>query len=452
MRTIRLLLVDDEPDVVNAYSEVLAERGYETAVATSAAEAREIAARGFFDLLVLDERMPGMNGTEFFIECRRLYPGIGAIFITGNATVDSAVRALRAGALDLLQKPVEKEALVSSVECALAESQLTREHRYFRYGSYNEARFSEIISRSGAMKSVLDIVRKLIPTQVPVLIQGESGTGKELLARALHYEGPRRSAPFVTVNSGAIPATLVESLLFGHRKGAFTNATEGQKGFFEAARGGTIFLDEIGEMTAETQIRLLRVLEQKTITRVGETAEIPVDARIVAATNRNLSKEVAAGKFREDLYHRLNVFRVEVPPLRERRDDIEPLALHLLHRHRREIGKSVRSLSPAALKKLLAYSWPGNVRELSNVLQRSIILAETEIITPDLVMLDSPATTATVQSELFDRPWEIAKQAFAKEYFELLLERSGGNLSEAARFADVDRTVVYKHLKDPRKD
>jgi DNA-binding NtrC family response regulator len=368
MRPISLLVVDDEPEVVNVYREILIESGYETFGAISPDKARALAAGHFFDLLLLDERMPGMTGTEFLAECRRRYPGIGAIFITGNATVESAVRALQCGALDLLQKPVDKQTLVSAVQRALKQSQLLREYRYFDQGPPREAGFSEIVAVSEKMSAILHVIRRLIPLLVPVLIQGESGTGKELLARAIHYEGPRRTGPFITVNSAAIPSDLMESVMFGHRKGAFTGATGAQKGLFEAAQGGTIFLDEIGEMSLDAQSRLLRVLAQKTIMRVGETDEFSIDVRIVAATNRNLAVEVSKGAFREDLYHRLNVMRIEVPPLRERLEDLEPLAFHLLHRHQQEIGKSITGIVQQAIAKMSTYRWPGNIRELSNVL------------------------------------------------------------------------------------
>jgi DNA-binding NtrC family response regulator len=443
MRNISLLVLDDDRDVVDIYREILEQEGYEVTTATTGDEARRATRARFYDLLVLDERI---SGTAFLTECRARFPGLGAIFVTAHASVEWAIRAVRAGASDLLLKPVSREMLVSAVRRALAESQLTREQRHRQHDARHHASFAEIIGDSDALRAVLKVVRQVLPTTVPVLLQGESGTGKELVARAIHQQGPRSTMPFVAVNAAAIPSELLESALFGHRKGAFTGAIESRKGFFEAASGGTIFLDEIGETTPDVQVRLLRVLQERRITRVGETEEVPVDVRVIAATNRDLEAQVHAGAFRRDLFYRLNVVAIEMPPLRARPADIEPLAIHLLNLHQERIGKPIRAMTPEALEKLRAYAWPGNVRELENVIQRAIILAEGDVITPDVLLLQKPSRDDS-WSAISTLPFRKAQAAFEEQYFRDLLERAHGNKTKAAELAEIDRTVLHAHLR-----
>jgi DNA-binding NtrC family response regulator len=450
MRKITLLVVDDDADAVDLYREFLEQRGHEVTTATSAEQARKAVREKFFDLLLLDERMPRMSGTEFLMECRKRYPGIGGIFITGYADVDSAVRALRAGAMDLLQKPVEKETLLAAVDRALAESQLLREQRYFRHDAHTRVGFEEIIGDSDALRRVLKLVRQVTPTILPVLLQGESGTGKDLLARAIHFQGPRKDKPFVAINTAAIPESLMESMLFGHKKGAFTGATQDRKGYFEAADSGTIFLDEIGEMTPEAQVRLLRVLQEKTIIRLGETRETRVNVRVIAATNKNLGADVKKGAFREDLFYRLNVVPITVPPLESRREDIPALAAYLVARHQLEIGKPISGIAPESLEKLSNYKWPGNVRELQNVIQRAIMLAESETIMPQDILLDNTDGGQSLLP-LFQLPFRQAKKSFEQQYFDDLLARTKGNKTEAAKLAKLDRAGLHGHLRRLRK-
>jgi DNA-binding NtrC family response regulator len=446
MRKITLLVLDDDRDVVDIYREILEQEGYEVTTATSGDEARRATRARFYDLLVLDERIPGISGTAFLAECRARFPGIGAIFVTAHASVEWAIRAVRAGASDLLLKPVTREMLVAAVQRALAESQLTREQRHRQHDARHHASFAEIIGDSDALRAVLKIVRQVLPTAVPVLLQGESGTGKELVARAIHLQGPRSAGPFVAVNAAAIPGELLASALFGHRKGAFTGAIENRKGFFEAAAGGTIFLDEIGETSPEVQVRLLRVLQEWKITRVGETDEVPIDVRVIAASNRDLQAQVQSGAFRRDLFYRLNVVAIEIPPLRARQADIEPLAIYLLGLHQERIGKTIRSITPEALEKLRGYPWPGNVRELENVIQRAIILTEGDVITPDVLLLQNPSRDDS-WSTIAKLPFRKAKAAFEERYFTDLLERAHGNKTRAAELAEIDRTVLHTHLK-----
>jgi DNA-binding NtrC family response regulator len=446
MRKPRLLLVDDDFDAVNIEREILEDEGYEVTTSTSGEQAREILEQGFFDLLLLDERMTGISGTELLADARKRYPGIGAIFVTGYGDLRCAMRAWRGGALDLLQKPVDRASLIGAVRRALEESQVAREGRYVRHEAQATASFAEVIGTSESLRRVMAVVKQVTATDAPVLLLGESGTGKELAARAIHGQGPRKHLPLVVVNAGAITPSLIESTLFGHRKGAFTDARENRAGYFEAANGGTIFIDEIGEMIPEVQVRLLRVLEQKTLTRVGETVEIPVNVRVIAATNRDLHKEMGAGRFREDLFYRISMMPITLPPLRERREDVVPLAAHFIEKYGRELRKSIKRITPEALRKLETYSWPGNVRELSNVLQRAIILSPNETITPELILLRESSSSEGFP-DLSQLPFKDAQLRFERKYFADLLSRAQGNKSQAAELAGIDRTVLYEHLR-----
>jgi DNA-binding NtrC family response regulator len=447
MRKDRLLIVDDEKDVVDIEREILEDQGYEVVTATSAVAARKLLAEQFFDLLVLDERIKGSSGTELFAESRLRYPGIGAIFVTGYADLNCAVRALRAGAIDLLQKPIDRQNLLTSVSRALRESQLSRESRFLWHDAREKTEFQDIVGESEALKDALNIVRQVIPTSAPVLLQGESGTGKELVARAIHFQGPRKNKPFIPVNAGAIPASLMEATLFGHRKGSFTDARENRPGLFEVAHGGTIFLDEVGEMTPEVQIRLLRVLQEKTVVRVGDTVEIPVDTRVIAATNRNLRVEVEERRFRDDLFYRLAVITVTLPALRVRASDIRSLALHLMNKNRNELKKRIEGIAPEALAKLEAYGWPGNIRELDNVIQRAIIVTQGNWITADAILLEGPDRNKKGGLDVADLPFSEAQLCFERKYFADLLARTGGNRTKAAKLAGIERSVLHAHLK-----
>jgi len=449
MRKISLLILDDDADIAESLRETLAEANYDVAAATSIATARRYVGERFFDLLVLDEQIDGSNisGTDFLIECRRRHPGIGAIFVTGNATVKGAVRAMHAGALDLLQKPVTKGELLAAIVRALGESLIARETRYLRTDAQ---RTGGIVAVSKAMKGVLEQVARVGPANVTVLLQGESGTGKERLAHAIHVGSQRCQGPFLAVNCAAIPESLVESVLFGHAKGAFTGAAQFHAGYFEAAHRGTLFLDEIGEMPSAAQSRLLRVLQERKIVRVGETKEIPVDVRVVAATNRNLPAEVKAGRFREDLFYRIGVAQIEVPPLRSRREDIPALAFELVEEHSREMGRPIHSISPEAIQQLVAHDWPGNVRQLSNVIEMAVLYSDTAVITPSVLHLGPGSGNDTGLQGLLAMPWKKAREEFGARYFAEHLATTGGDVTKAARQARVHRSVVYQHMPQPK--
>jgi DNA-binding NtrC family response regulator len=449
IRKPALLVLDDDPDAVDAVRDILERSGYEVLGFSSVNEARSHLESEFVDLLLLDERMGRHSGTQFLSQCRSNYPGLGGILISGYVDKERAIAALRAGAIDVLEKPVDKEQLLSTVSTALSSSELIREARFERWRAARSPGEPDIIGQSDALQKLLGYLPQLAATTAPVLIQGESGTGKELIARAIHARSPRRLRPFIAVNAGGLAPTLLESTLFGSKKGSYTDSRSDQAGYFEAASGGTLFLDEIGETLPELQVRLLRVLQEKTVTRVGDTQPRPVDARIVAATNRDLRREVEAGRFRQDLYYRLAVFPLTLPPLRERKSDIPALARHLLAKHIRELGRSIRGFSETAVDKLAAYPWPGNIRELDNVIQRAAILADGLEIGPESLWLDNPADSAGVETWL-EQPFREAELGFERRYFLRLMDRARDNKTKAAELAEIDRKTLYDHLRKTR--
>jgi DNA-binding NtrC family response regulator len=444
-----ILVVDDVPDQLATLRCVLQSAGFGVLCAATRDAALRALAEEFVDLLLLDQRLGRATGTKLLAECRSRCPGIGGIVITGYVDLNTALAAIRAGALDLLEKPVNESQVVGAIERCLSASTLAREARYRRWEAEHVMEFPGIIGQSSALATVLSEVRQVAPTDAPVLIQGESGTGKELIAQAIHWLSSRRDGPFKAENAAALPATLLESTLFGVRKGAYTGATADQRGMFEAADRGTFFLDEIGETSHDVQVRLLRVLQEHVITRVGDVEQIPVDVRIIAATNRDLAQAIAEKRFRSDLYFRLAVVTITMPPLRQRAGDIDSLAAHFLEKHASKLGRPVRGFGPGCLEKLHEYGWPGNVRELENVIQRAVILCAGDEITPNLLVLRAVAGTQTSPGNLnLDGTYEQARAGFQRAYFErLYFERAEGNASLAAELAELDRSVIYDYLK-----
>jgi len=445
MRKTSLLVLDDNPDVAESAAKELAKGGYDTVASTSVSQAQRLVSERFFDLLVLDEQIEGsqQTGTEFLLECRRRHPGLSAIFVTGHATVKGAVRAMQAGALDLLQKPIDRAELVAAVQRALQKSLLDREVRFLQA---DLAHSRDLTAVSRAMKDVLEFKARVAPTNVTVLLEGESGTGKERLACSIHSASQRGAAQFIAINCAAIPEQLLESALFGHAKGAFTGAMQASVGLFESACGGTLFLDEVGDMPLQAQTRLLRVLQERKITRVGETKEVPVDVRIIAATNKDLASEMHAGRFREDLFYRLNVARISIPSLRSRREDIPALAFQLTKTHAEQMGRRVHSISRGAMERLLAHNWPGNVRELSNVMEMAVLYTDGDEITASSLRLGPDSAVGESLESLFKLPWRDARGEFGRKYFQDLVAANGGDVSKAARAADVNRSVIYEHI------
>ena len=379
----RVLIVDDEKGMRDFLSIMLKKEGYAVVVSESANKAAELIAKGDLDLVISDISMPGRSGLEVLKQTKATNPETPVIMITAYASTESAIEALKLGAYDYIIKPFDVEEMKTVVRNALEKRRLENENRVLKRELKEKLRFDEMVGDGPRMKEVLDLIAKIAPTNSTVLISGESGTGKELVARAIHAGSPCRERPFVSINCGALPDELLESELFGHTRGSFTGAVAAKKGLFEVADGGTIFLDEIGDTTTAMQIKLLRVLQERRIRRVGGTDEIEVNVRVLAATNQDLEQMVRQKRFREDLYYRINVIQIRMPALREKPEDIPKLALHFLVKYGRIMGKKITRISEEALQGLLKHNWPGNVRELENVIERAVALETSDAITVD---------------------------------------------------------------------
>jgi len=440
----RLLVVDDEPRMAEIVGMVLKRAGYEVETFTSSADAIARHEEDAFDLVLTDLRMPAPDGLEVLKRVRAASPDTPVILFTAHATIANAIEALRAGAFDYVQKPFDNDALRACVARALELSRLARENRYLRAELGQRHALGEIIASSDAMNDVLDLVRRAAKSPATVLVTGESGTGKELIARAVHFHSERVAGPFVAVNCKAFAEGLLESELFGHEHGAFTGADRARKGLFEEAAGGTLFLDEIGEVSESFQAKLLRVLQEREIRRVGDDRARPVDVRVVVATNRDLQKEVAEGRFREDLFFRLAVIPIRIPPLRERPEDILPLARHFLVEFQSGSELRFSELGDEVERLLFDHDWPGNVRELENAIERAVVLGEGETLRAgDLLFTEAPreandAPDATLQSHLD----AATRRAIAEA-----LEATGGAKGDAATRLGIDRTTLYRLIK-----
>jgi two-component system, NtrC family, response regulator len=377
-----ILVVDDEKNYLLVLSAVLEEEGYEVLTALSGPEAIEIQKASDIDLVLTDMKMPAMDGIDLLERIKAYDPDLPVIMMTAHGTVDKAVEAMQKGAYTYILKPFDNDRLILYVKKAMALFQVVKENRRLRSVVESQYRFGNIIGKSKAIRDVFDTIQKVAPSNASVLIEGESGTGKELVAKAIHFNSPRRELPFVAVNCSALAEGLLESELFGHEKGAFTGAISSKKGRFELAHGGTLFLDEIGELSANLQVKLLRVLQEKVFERVGGVRPITVDIRVIAATNKNLKDEMRAGRFREDLYYRLDVVHIVIPPLRERGEDIRLLVDHFIAKYagERKLSAPVKGVTQDVDRLFYEYSWPGNVRELENVIERAMILCPTDII------------------------------------------------------------------------
>jgi two-component system NtrC family response regulator len=380
-----ILIVDDEKNYLLVLSAVLEEEGYEVLTALSGPEALEIQKSSDLDLVLTDMKMPGMDGIELLEHIKTRDPDLPVIMMTAHGTVDKAVEAMQKGAYSYILKPFDNERLILYVKRAISVYQVVKENRRLRSAVESQYQFGNIIGKSKAMRDVFETIQKVAPASATVLIEGESGTGKELVAKSIHFNGPRRDHPFVAVNCSALAESLLESELFGHEKGAFTGAVSSKKGRFEMAHSGTLFLDEIGELSANLQVKLLRVLQEKTFERVGGVRSVAVDIRVIAATNKNLREEMLSGRFREDLYYRLNVVHIHIPPLRERHEDIRLLVNHFIAKYsaERKAAAPIKAVAQEVDRLFYEYSWPGNVRELENVIERVMILCPSEVITAE---------------------------------------------------------------------
>ena len=403
------------------------------------------------DLVLTDLDMPEVSGHELLAEVRAGWPEIVTVVVTGSSELASAIAAMRAGAYDYLVKPVDPAStLLPAVQRALERKQLVTPNQRLRRQLGSLERSPGIIGDSPLIKDVLAVIAAVAPTDATVLVTGETGTGKELVARAVHQQSRRSSRAFVAVNCGALSESVLESELFGHARGAFTGAIAARRGLFEEASGGTLFLDEVGELTPATQVRLLRVLQEGQVRPVGANKALSVDTRIVAATNRDLKAEVERGHFRQDLYYRLDVMRIELPPLRARPEDVPALAQHFLKARSERLGKVVRFIDEAVLARFARHPWPGNVRELENAIDRAIVLAKGDTLGADIlpaVLRDAPAVEASADDARLGLPLTEAKAAFEEDYVRRVMERVAGNSAQAARLAGVDRSNFRRLLK-----
>ena len=445
MSPASILLVDDEANIRRSLEMILRAVGYTIAEAASAQEAESKLAQQRFDLMLLDIAMPERDGLELLKRVQALPERPMVIMVSGNATLENAVTATREGAYDFIEKPVTKDKLLLTIKNALAQKQLAEEN--IRLRREVTSRFA-MIGESVALKKVHAQINRVAPTNTRVLILGESGTGKELVARAIHEASERATQPFIKVNCAAIPEELIESELFGHEKGAFTGATTTREGKFQQAHRGTLFLDEVGDMSLKAQAKVLRVLQEGELERVGGSQTVRVDVRVLAATNKNLEEEVKLGKFREDLLFRLNVVPIYLPPLRERQEDIAVLLEHFTALYCKENGFRIKKFLPEAMQRLRAYHWPGNIRELRNTIERMVIMTPSDAITAsDLPLaLQTPATNklGTFQPGVTLR--EI-RDRIEREYIQSCLEAAHGNMSQAAELLGLERSNLYKKMK-----
>ncbi len=441
-----LLVVDDDPGTLLILGRILEHDGYRVLKAKSGRMALAILAADEVNLVLSDLVMPGMDGLALTQKIKRTHPVVGVMIITAYASIETAVQAIHAGASDYITKPVIPGELLLKVRKVLDEYRLKRELGDLRSILSKSRDAPEIIGLSPGMRRLFQLVNLLAKRDVPVVISGESGTGKELVAKQIHSLSARASKPFVPVNCSALPETLLESELFGYTKGAFTGASANKRGLFEEADGGTLFLDEIGDAPLSIQIRFLRVLQDGCIRRLGSTKMIPTDVRILVATNKDLLKEIEKGRFREDLYYRLNVVTVNIPSLRERKGDVPLLIDHFIRTHRESINPTVKGITSEAVKELSSYDWPGNVRELENTIRRALVLCRSELIGPrDILRVGERPDKSDKNGKL--GPLKNALAGFHRNYFLQALDRRMGNVKEVAKDAGISRKNVYEHLK-----
>jgi DNA-binding NtrC family response regulator len=436
----RILVVDDEPIVCESCKRILGEEGYEVDIALSGQEAFEKMKRDTYDVVLTDLKMPGIDGMEVLRTLRKDYPETMVIMITGFSTVETAVEAMKLGAFDYIPKPFTPDEVSIVVKKAIERKSLLLENIYLRSELQEKYGFHNIVGKSKKMQEVYRTIVKVAPTDRTVMIYGQTGTGKELVARAIHYNSPRKDKPFVPVDCAVLAENLLESELFGHIRGSFTGAVTTKPGLFEVAEGGTVFLDEIGNISLSIQAKLLRVLQEREFTPVGGTTPKKVDIRIIAATNKDLEKMIKEETFREDLYYRLNIVPITLPGLKERQEDIPMLAMHFLNKYAEEMGKSIKGFTPAAMEKLVRYAWPGNVRELENIIERTIVMSEGEMVQPEHLPLPSEKADAEIEvPETSEELKEIKKQLrekavedVEKAFILRALERNHWNVTRAA--------------------
>src|SRR5689334_3653516 len=444
-----VLIIDDEAAIRESLQTLLEFEGYEVETAANGAQGLSKVSDRPFDLVLLDLALPDRNGLELLPEIRSIDPQISVIMITAYGTVEDAVRAMQSGAANFLQKPWDNEKLLADVRAVVARRRAEEENIQLKRALKQRYNFENIVGKSEVMLKIFDLVAQVAPSRSTVLLQGESGTGKELIAKALHLNSPRRDRPFVPVNTGSMPADLLESTLFGHVKGAFTSAIASKKGLFEIADRGTLFLDEIGSMGIETQAKILRVLQDRKFMHLGGVHEIQVDVRIIAATNVDLRQLVREGKFREDLFYRLNVITIDLPPLRQRKEDIPLLVEFFLRRYSQENDRPLRRLTPEALRPLVNYSWPGNVRELENVIERAVVLSSSPEIGPDLLpdtVVGRGSPIPVIENRGDASLFDVMEQCERHIILDML-EKCGWNQTETAERFHIPLSTLNQKIK-----
>ena len=440
-----ICIVDDEPSILNTLSSILEDERYQVTVAKTGGEALKVIQMEVPDVVLLDIWMPELDGLEVLKRVREQFPHIMVIMMSGHGSVETAVKATKLGAYDYLEKPLDLEKVTILVRNALNQRKLEEENINLRV---KVERHSKLVGASSAMETLRQQIAAAAPTHSRVLISGENGTGKELVARAIHLQSPRHHRPFIEVNCAAIPETLIETELFGHERGAFTGAVSQKRGKFDFADGGTLFLDEIGDMSLATQAKVLRVLAEQQFTRVGGEKLIKVNVRVIAASNKDFSQEIEKGNFRDDLFYRLNVLPIEVPPLRARREDIPALTRHFLKIHAEEQGVKLKEITPEALDALARHEWPGNIRELRNQVERLMIMVPKTTIEVGDVLPFMPRGFSRINPlDAYDSLRD-ARHAFEREYITIRLRENGGNVSKTADDLKIERSHLHRRIKD----
>lgn len=439
MSKTKILIVDDELIMRESLAAWLDRDGHHVEKASSGEEALEMLNTTRFDILLVDIKMDGMSGLEVLKKVKERDSDVAVVMITAYGSIPTSIEAMKSGAHDYLLKPFDPNELGVLIEKIIQNQAQARENLYLREQYKERTRFESMIGQSQTMQKIFDLISDVAPMDSTVLITGETGTGKGLAAKAIHSTSPRCGGPFVAVNCGAVPEHLMESELFGHQKGAFTDAKENRKGRFELAHGGTLFLDEIGEITMRMQIDMLRVLEDKVFYRVGGTQPIEADFRVIAATNRDLEQAIKERTFREDLYYRLNVIHFKMPSLRERKEDIPLLSEHFLHRFSQEMNKSLEGISREAMDEMMLYEWPGNIRELENAIERSVVVCKTTQIMPE----DLPIFRA----EFCNPPKDNSLKELERAHILRILSENDWNMVKASKILDIDRTTLYNKIK-----
>jgi DNA-binding NtrC family response regulator len=436
---MNIMIVDDEKIVRESLFHWFTKIGHYVEKASSGFEALENLEKSPFDVLFVDIKMPAMNGIELLEKVKTEYPETIVIIITAYGSIESAVRAMQLGASDYLLKPFKPDYLSLVMEKISQQIKLSSEYNYLKGRLEKITRFDDIIGQGPAMEKIFDLIPEVAKSDSSILLTGETGTGKELVAKAIHAKSKRSHFPFIPINCGAIPDSLLESELFGHQKGAFTGANHSRKGFLEVVSGGTLFLDEVGEVSAKMQIDLLRVLEEKKITRIGDCSPLMVDFRLISATRRDLEQEINAGNFREDFFYRINVITIHIPPLRERKEDIPLLIEHFLEKYSQETTKRVDHITRDTIKRLTAYEWPGNVRELENAIERAVVLSRSRTLDlQDFSFLQASPSTPSMPLSLLE---------MEKHHIQQVLNECDWNITRAAKILDINRVTLHKKIK-----